>query len=215
MLPRIAFLLGWLRRVVASQADLLIENLALRRLWPRWKETLVIIQPETVVRWHRQGLGSTGPGSLVVEALDVPAPKPRPGHWSHRMTVENPTWGAPRIHGELLMLGFDVSGADDLPIHSKAPPDPEARQRWRNFLRNHREDLAAMDVFTVPTATFRMLYVFFVIHHARRTVLHVRVTEYPNAGWIIQQLREAFAYDAVPATSSSTTTRNMEPTSSP
>jgi hypothetical protein len=72
-----------------------------------------------------------------------------------------------------------------------------------------------MDVFTVPTATFRMLYVFFVIHHARRTVLHVRVTEYPNAGWIIQQLREAFAYDAVPATSSSTTTRNMEPTSSP
>jgi transposase InsO family protein len=114
------------------------------------------------------------------------------------MATENPTWGAPRIHGEILMLGFDVSERTVSRWMPRRPADPEARQRWRNFLRNHREVLAAMDFFTVPTATFRVLYVFFVIHHARRTVLHIRVTEHPTAGWIIQQLREAFPYDAVP-----------------
>jgi len=96
------------------------------------------------------------------------------------------------------MLGFDVSERTVSRSMPKRPPDPEARQRWRDFLRNHREVLAAMDFFTVPTATFRVLYVFFVIHHARRTVLHVRVTEHSTRGWIIQQLREAFAYEAAP-----------------
>ncbi len=114
------------------------------------------------------------------------------------MAAENPTWGAPRVHGELLMLGFDVSERTVSRMMPRRPADPEARQRWRNFLCNHREVLAAMDFFTVPTATFRVLHVFFVIHHARRTVLHVRVTEHPTAAWIIQQLREAFAYDAAP-----------------
>jgi transposase InsO family protein len=114
------------------------------------------------------------------------------------MAKENPTWGAPRIHGELLMIGFDVSERTVSRIMPRRPPDPEAQQRWRNFLRNHREVLAAMDFFTVPTATFRVLYVFFVIHHSRRTVLRVRATEHPTGGWIIQQLREAFAYDAAP-----------------
>jgi len=102
------------------------------------------------------------------------------------------------MHGELLMLRFDVSERTVSRMMPRRPPDPEARQRWRNFLRNHRDVLAAMDFFTVPTATFRVLYVFFVIHHARRTVLHVRVTEHPTAGWIVQQLREAFPYDTVP-----------------
>ena len=96
------------------------------------------------------------------------------------------------------MLGYNVSERTVSRSMRKRPADPEARQRWRNFLQNHREVLAAMDFFTVPTATFRVLYVFFVIHHARRSVLHVRVTEHPTAGWITQQLREAFAYDAVP-----------------
>ena len=115
-----------------------------------------------------------------------------------RIAAENPTWGAPRIHGEVLMLGFDVSERTVSRLMPRRPPDPEARQRWRNFLRNHREVLAAMDFFTVPTATFRVLYVFFVIQHSRRTVLHVRVTEHPTAGWIIQQLREAFPFDSAP-----------------
>ena len=114
------------------------------------------------------------------------------------MATENPTWGAPRIHGELLMLGYDVSERTVSGSMRKRPADPEAQQRWRDFLHNHRDVLAAMDFFTVPTATFRVLYVFFVIHHARRTVLHGRVTEHPTASWITQQLREAFPYDAVP-----------------
>ena len=115
-----------------------------------------------------------------------------------RIIAENPTWGAPRIHGEGRMLGFDVSERTVSRLMPRRPPDPEARQRWRNFLRNHREVLAAMDFFTVPTATFRVLYVFFVIQNSRRTVLHVRVSEHPTAGWIIQQLREAFPFDSAP-----------------
>jgi len=103
------------------------------------------------------------------------------------------------------MLGFDVSERTVPRFMPRRSPDPEARQRWRSFLRNHREVLAA---------TFRVLYVFFAIHHASRTVLHVRVTEHPTGTWIIQQLREAFAYDAALATSSSTTTRSSGLTSS-
>lgn len=87
------------------------------------------------------------------------------------MAAENPAWGAPRIHGELLMLGVEVSERTVLRYLPRRPADPHARQRWQAFLSNHREVIAAMDFFAVPTATFRILYVFFVIHHARRTVL--------------------------------------------
>ena len=204
MFPRIAFILGWLQRLGASQANLLIENLALRqqlailttkrprprmraadrffwvtlrRFWPRWKEVLVIIRPDTVVRWHREGFRK---------------------YWTWKSRRREPDLGAPRVHAELLMLGFDVSGRTVPRMMPGRPADPEERQRWRNFLRNHREVLAAMDLFTVPTATFRVLHVFFVIHHARRTVLHVRVTEHPTGAWIIQQLREAFPFDSAP-----------------
>jgi len=109
------------------------------------------------------------------------------------MENENPTWGAPRIHGEMLLLGYGVSERTVSRFMPRRPPNPEVRQRWRNYLCNHREFLAAMDFFTVPTATFRVPYVYFVIHHARRTVLHVRVTAHPTTAWITQQLREAAA----------------------
>ena len=114
------------------------------------------------------------------------------------MAAENPTWGAPRIHGELLMLGYDVSERTVSRVLPRRRGDPDAGQRWCSFLKNHRAVLAAMDFFTVPTATFRVLYVFFVIHHARRTVLHVRVTAHPTAAWVTQQLREAFPFDDLP-----------------
>ena len=80
----------------------------------------------------------------------------------------------------------------------RRPADPDARQRWRTFLANHREAIAAIDFFTVPTATFRVLYIFFIVHHARRVLLHFRVTGHPTAAWITQQLREAFPYDQAP-----------------
>jgi hypothetical protein len=109
-----------------------------------------------------------------------------------RMVAENPTWGAPRIHGELLILGFDVSERTISRWIRRAPRDPEPAKRWLVFLRNHREAIAAMDFFIIPTITFGVLYCFFVIHHSRRRILHFNVTRHPSSGWIVQQLREAF-----------------------
>jgi transposase InsO family protein len=108
------------------------------------------------------------------------------------MVVENPTWGAPRIHGELLMLGFDISERTISRWMKRAPRDPERAKRWLTFLRNHREAIAAMDFFTVPTIWFRVLYCFFAISHDRRRILHFNVTKHPASLWIVQQLREAF-----------------------
>jgi putative transposase len=115
-----------------------------------------------------------------------------------RMVVENPTWGAPRIHGELLMLSFDVSERTISRWMKQAPRDPEPAKRWLTFLRNHREAIAAMDFFTVPTITFSVLYCFFVISHDRRRILHFNVTNHPTSLWIVQQLREAFPFESAP-----------------
>jgi transposase InsO family protein len=115
-----------------------------------------------------------------------------------RMVVENPTWGAPRIHGELKMLGFDISERTVLRWMRKAPRNPEPAKRWTAFLANHREAIAAMDFFTVPTLTFGVLTCFFVIAHDRRCVLHFNVTRHPTSAWVSQQLREAFPYDTAP-----------------
>jgi hypothetical protein len=114
------------------------------------------------------------------------------------MVAENPTWGAPRIHGELLMLGFEVSETTISRWMRRVPRNPEPAKRWLAFLRNHREAIAAMDFFTVPTLTFHVLYCFFIISHDRRRILHFNVTRHPTSSWIVQQLREAFPYDAVP-----------------
>jgi len=113
-----------------------------------------------------------------------------------RMVVENPTWGAPRIHGELLMLGFDLSERTISRWIKRAPRNSARAKRWLTFLRNHREAIAAMDFFTVPTITFGVLYCFFIISHDRQRILHVNVTKHPTSGWITQQLREAFPFEA-------------------
>jgi transposase InsO family protein len=115
-----------------------------------------------------------------------------------RMVAENATWGAPRIHGELKVLGFDISERTVLRWMSKAPRRPGSAMRWAAFLSNHREAIAAMDFFAVPTLTFGVLYCFFVIAHDRRRILHCNVTRHPTSAWVIQQLREAFPYDSVP-----------------
>jgi transposase InsO family protein len=115
-----------------------------------------------------------------------------------RMVTENPTWGAPRIHGELLMLGFDISERTISRWMRRAPRNPEPTKRWLAFLHNHREAIAAMNFFTVPTITFRVLYCFFIISHGRREILHFNVTCHPSAAWIIQQLREAFPDRSAP-----------------
>jgi putative transposase len=170
-----------------------------RRLWSGWKRALIIGTPDTVVRWHRASFalywraisrtqrvfGRKGTSKEVRDLI-------------FRMVVENPTWGAPRIHGELLMLGFDVSERTISRWMRRAPRDPEPAKRWLAFLRNHREAIAAMDFFTVPSVSFRLLYCFFVISHDRRRILHFNVTRHPTSSWVIQQLREAFPFEAAP-----------------
>jgi transposase InsO family protein len=115
-----------------------------------------------------------------------------------RMVAENYSWGAPRIHGELKMLGFDISERTVLRWMRKAPRDPEPASQWKAFLSNHREAIAAMDFFSVPTITLGILYGFFVISHDRRRILHCNVTDHPTSTWVTQQLREAFPDDSAP-----------------
>jgi transposase InsO family protein len=112
------------------------------------------------------------------------------------MSMANPLWGAPRIHGELLKLGIDVSQA----TVSKymVMPDRPPLQSWRAFLTNHTLDIVSIDFFTVPTATFRVIYVFLVLDNARRTILHFNVTTNPTAAWTAQQVAEAFPWDTAP-----------------
>ena len=209
---------------VRSRSDLILENLALRQQlavftrtrprarlepedrilwvalrqsWSRWHDALAIVKPETVVAWHRRAFRRHW------TSLSRPPGRPKLGAEIRalvvRMASENPPWGAPRIHGELLMLGFRVSERTVSRYLSRGGHDHGAGGEWRTFLRNHREVLTAMDFFTVPTATFRILYVWFVIHHDRRKILHFHVTEHPTATWVIQQLRESFPYDTVPS----------------
>ncbi|MBV8438641.1 MAG: IS3 family transposase [Silvibacterium sp.] len=154
----------------------------LRRFWTAWKGALLIVQPETVVRWHRSGFKlywkwiSRG----RVRAGRRPTQKTL-RNLIFQMVVENPTWGAPRIHGELKMLGYDISERTVLRWMRKAPRNAEPAKRWAAFLSNHREAIAAMDFFTVPTLTFGVLY-HFVIAHDRRRILHFHVTKHQCMG---------------------------------
>jgi transposase InsO family protein len=226
MLCLLRFLVVLLIRICRSRRDLLLENLALRqqlvamkrryprprvstpdklfwvilqRLWPDWMHSLILVQPETVVRWHRAGfkLYWTWLSHRRVRAGRKCVSKEL-RELVFRMVAENSTWGAPRIHGELKMLGFDLSERTVLRWMRRAPRSPEPAKRWAAFLSNHREAIAAMDFFTVPTLTFGVLYCFFVIAHDRRRILQCQVTNHPTNAWVIQQLREAFPYDSAP-----------------
>jgi transposase InsO family protein len=113
-----------------------------------------------------------------------------------RMSRENPLWGAPRIHGELLKLGFRISQATVSKYMIRHPKPPS--QSWRTFLCNHANCLVGIDFFVVPTLTFRILFVFIVLHHARRHIVHINVTTHPTALWTAQQVREAFPWETAP-----------------
>jgi len=115
-----------------------------------------------------------------------------------QMARENPTWGVPRIHGELLKLGVEVSERTVSRYLPRRPSNPDKIKQWKTLLSNHRDSIAAMDFFTIPTVAFRMLYGFFVIHHGRRLLVHLNVTFHPTAEWVIQQLRNAFPYTTSP-----------------
>jgi transposase InsO family protein len=171
--------------------------LTLRRLWSRWASVLLIVKPETVVPWHQAGfrwywrfLSRYRPGrpKITSELQEL----------IRSMATENPTWGAPRIHGELLKLGFEISECTVYRYLAPIDRYREFSKGWLAFLKNHREAIAAMDFFTVPTVTFRVLYCLFVISHSRRRILHFNATERPTSQWIVPQLREVFPEDSAP-----------------
>ena len=164
----------------------------LRRFWPAWSKVLIIVKPETVVAWYRAGFGLVWRLRSRAKTLGRPKLNAEVRALIRRMANENGSWGAPRIHGELLKLGFDLSERTVSRYLRRISPASNAGKLWLAFLRNHREIIAAMDFFTVPTLTFRVLYCFFVIEHGRRKILHFNVTEHPTCPWIVQQLRETF-----------------------
>jgi putative transposase len=164
----------------------------IRRFWPAWSKALIIVKPETVVAWHRAGFRLAWRLRSRAKILGRPKLNAEARALIRRMASENSSWGAPRIHGELLKLGFDVSERTVSRYLRGIAPAANAGKLWLAFLRNHREVIAAMDFFTVPTLTFRVLYCFFVIEHGRRRILHFNVTEHPTCPWIVQQLRETF-----------------------
>jgi len=224
MLRLLAALLPTLLSAMRYRRHLVIENLALRqqlatlagrrhpdirpadrvfwillrRLWSGWAETLAIVAPDTVVRWHRAGFRIYWNWLSRRGKRSGRHPLPREVRaLIRRMATENP-WGAPRIHGELLCLGFDVSERSVSRYLRSLPRTPRANATWTTFLRNHRDGIAAMDFFTVPTAMFRVLHVFLVIRHGRRAVLRCAVTTSPTAAWVAQQLRETFPFESAP-----------------
>ena len=170
----------------------------LRRSWSRWAEALAIVRPDTVVRWHRVGFRTYWNWLSRRGKRSGRPPLPREVRaLIRRMASENP-WGAPRIHGELPRLGFDVSERSVSRYLRSLPRTPRANATWTTFLRNHRDGIAAMDFFTVPTVMFRVLHVFPVIRHGRRDVLRCAVTTSPTAVWVAQQLRETFPFESPP-----------------
>jgi transposase InsO family protein len=215
----------WLfvRGPLAGRAALMAENLALRhqlaglqrsvkraklrkrhrmlwvwlsRLWKGWRSALVIVQPATMIRWDRQGFklywrrksrqGKPGRPQVDREIRNV----------IRRMSREKATWGARRILSELLLLGHKVAESTVAKYMVRQPKPPS--QTWRTFLENHAGQIAAVDFFTVPTVTFRVLYVFLVLRHDRRHVVHFNVTTPPTPQWTARQIVEAFPFEKAP-----------------
>ena len=212
----------FLRSLLRDRAKLAAENLALRqqlaalqhkskgprlqkrdrifwailsRIWPDWRSCLLIVKPETVIRWHRDGFRlywrwksrkKSGRPKIDAEIRRV----------IRRMSRENGTWGSPRIQSELALLGYtvDQSTVAKYMCRHRKPPS----QTWRTFLENHVPDIAAIDFCVVPTVRFQLLYCFVVLRHDRRRVVHFNVSAHPTARWTGQQIVEAFPYDEAP-----------------
>jgi len=152
----------------------------LSRVWSNWRRPLLIVRPETVVRWHRRGFGVywTWISRRRRQWVGRPRVSPEVRDLIRKMAESNSLWGAPRIHGELLKLGIKISErtVSRLMPRRRKPPS----QTWRAFLDNHVQDLVSLDFFTMPTATFRVLFVLIVLAHHRRRVVHFNVTEHPH-----------------------------------
>jgi putative transposase len=223
MPPVISALLAFVGSLFRSRISLHLEHLALRhqlavyqqtvyrprlhptdrlfwawlsRLWPAWGDALAFVQPRTVITWQQKRFrdhwrrlsqhGKPGRPTMSYEVRDL----------IQRMWQANPTWGAPRIVGELRKLGIDVakSTVEKYRVRPQKPPSPT----WKTFLNNHVQDLVALDFFTISTVTCRVLFVLVILVHERRRVIHFNITEHPSAAWTAQQVVEACAWDVAP-----------------
>jgi transposase InsO family protein len=221
MLEHVRFIVAAIARRFRSRAVLELENLALRhqlqvlrrqrpgrprlvaidrllwvwlyRLWPRCLDTMVLVKPATVIQWHRQGFrlywrwrSRSGRPSADREVCKL----------IREMSSANPLWGAPRIHGELLKLGIEISQATvaKYMVRRRGTPSPT----WRSILRNQAAGSAAIDLFVVASASFRLLYVMIILAHDRRKIVRFDVTAHPTAGWLSRQVTEAFPWDSAP-----------------
>jgi len=212
-----------IRSLILHRSSLTIENLALRhqivvlqrstkrpqlknrdriflvwlsRFWSGWRNCLIIVKPDTVVRWHNQGY------KLYWRWLSRPKQVGRPKvplevrELIRQMSRDNQIWGIPRIQDELALLGIHVAESTirKYRVRHEKPPS----QTWKTFIDNHIKDIAAIDFFTVHTINFRVLYCFIVLRHDRRKVIHFNVTMHPTAAWTAQQITEAFPFDTAP-----------------
>ena len=213
----------FLRALSTGAADVALENLALRhqllvlqrsvgrprlsrwdrifwvwlsRLWTGWRTTLVIVRPATVLAWHRRGF------QLYWRWKSRPTPIGRPPLDAElrtlirRMARENPTWGRRRIQAELTLLGYEVADLTVAKYMHRTAPRPSPT--WRIFLAAQARDIVAVDFFLVPTLTFRLLFVFVVLRHDRRELVHLNVTDHPTAAWTARQIIETFPEETAP-----------------
>lgn len=221
MLADLSALFSWLTGRFRGRAELELEVIALRhqlavlrrqrpgrarlffidrllwvwlyRVWPRCLELMVLVKPATVVQWHRQGF-------RLYWRWRSRSGRPRVDREIHdlirQMNRANPLWGAPRIHGELLKLGLEISQATvaKYMVRRVGTPSPT----WRSFLRNQAEGIAAIDMFVAVSASFRLLYVMLILAHDRRRIVRFDVTQHPTAAWLSQQVIEAFPWDTAP-----------------
>jgi putative transposase len=221
MLALLSELFSWLAHRCRSRAALELEVIALRHqlavlrrqrpgrprlfsldrllwvwlymVWPRCLAAMVLVKPATVVQWHRQGFrlswhwrSRSGRPAINREIRDL----------IRRMSVANPLWGAPRVHGELLKLGIEISQATVAKYMIRRPGSPSPA--WCSFLRNQALGIAAIDMFVVPSAAFRLLFVALILIHDRRKLVHFNVTRNPTAAWLSRQMTEAFPWDTAP-----------------
>jgi putative transposase len=223
MMPIVRALVVFVVRVFRSRVSLQMEIVALRhqlavyqrsirrppirptdrilwswlaRRWSRWREVLVFVQPATVIAWQRKRFRDHWARLSRVGRLGRPATPEEVRTLIRDISRANPRWGAPRILGELRKLGIAVakSTVEKYRIRPRRPPSPS----WRAFLKNHLSEIVALDFFTVPTVSFRVLFVLIVLAHDRRRILHFNVTEHPTAHWTAQQLVEAFPWATAP-----------------
>ena len=213
-----------LRAQLLTRQNLVLENLALRhqlqvlarggkrphirdrdrlfwiflsRIWRNWRQPLLLVQPETVIRWHRAGYLAYWRSKSRTKRRGRPRLTPEERELIRRLARENPLWGAPRVHGELLKLGLHVSEATVAKyMQQRRPPS----QGWKTFLLQHAREIAAVDFFSVPTATMRSLCVFLVLSHDRRKILGFAITDAPTGAWAAEVVLRALDFEEAPRT---------------